>query len=185
MALFSGKIENAYYISEDYSIVEVIYTGDDGSKIVHVLESDENHPDYKDLLAEGWTVDKIADSTAEYKRSRSLAFNTAVNSAAGTIVKEMLAKESEKLATLEQKALNKMNKLNSWEYDVQQKDAAVGTAAFEYILAKNSDKEELFKFKLWALEKDFVKSASKETKSKIRKVTKMSEGIALINELLE
>jgi hypothetical protein len=48
----------------------------------------------------------------------------------------------------------------------------------------NTDKEELFKFKLWALEQEAVQNSDKDVKSKIRKCTNIIEGLFIVNELL-
>ena len=49
----------------------------------------------------------------------------------------------------------------------------------------NEQGDELFKFKLWALEQEFVKSAPKEVKSKIRRVKRITQGIAILDDLIE
>jgi hypothetical protein len=184
MALFSGKIIEAHYIDTEYSIVEVLYTGDDGNLYSHALRVDPHNQEWLDLLAEGWNLDKLADGTAEYKRASSASFNSSVNSLAKELVKELLTKESETLSKLEEKALNKLNRLNELEYESRKSEIASTTDAYEHILSKNEDKDELFKFKLWALEQEIVKNADKDVKSSIRKVTKITEGFSILNNLL-
>lgn len=184
MAIFSGKIITAHYINPEYSVVELTYTGDDGNVYAHALTVSEDNPEWKALLEDGWDHDKLAEGTAEYKRQSSFDFNTQVNSAAKEMVKEMLAQETERLSKLEEKALNKLNKLNNLEHDARIAADVANQDIYNYILNHNEDKDELFKFKLWALELETIKNSDKETKSKIRKVTKITEGMSLLHTVL-
>jgi len=61
----------------------------------------------------------------------------------------------------------------------------VESIIFDFMYANNDNKDELFKFKLWALELEEIKKAPKEIKSAIRKAKKITEGIAIINEYLD
>ena len=61
MAVFSGKIIEAYYANSDNDCVEVIYKQDDKA-INHYLKVDFNNQDFKDLIEE-YDTDKIAAST--------------------------------------------------------------------------------------------------------------------------
>jgi len=185
MSLFSGKIIEAHYIDHEYSIVEVMYTGDDGNVYSHALRADPNNQEWKDLIADGWDQDKLAEGTAEYKRASAADFNAQVNSLAKELVQQLLVEETEKLSKLEEKALGKLNKLNNLEHDVRKERIALTTNFYSYILENNKDKDEIFKLKLWALEQEFVKTADKETKSAIRKATKITQVFLLIDKLLE
>ena len=51
MAVFSGKIIEAYYANSDNDCVEVIYKQDDKA-INHYLKVDFNNQDFKDLIEE-------------------------------------------------------------------------------------------------------------------------------------
>ena len=63
MAVFSGKILEAYYTNADNSTIEVIYK--EGERAVaYYLEPDFNHPDFKALVDE-YTLDKLQESTVE------------------------------------------------------------------------------------------------------------------------
>lgn len=183
MALFSGKIIEAHYIDPEYSVVEVLYEGDDGKLYSHALRVDPNNQEWLDLLAEGWNHDKLADGTAEYKRVSSADFNRSVHDLAKAMVKELLASETEKLSMLEEKALIKLNKLNNLEYEARKEEDLSQQDVYAYILDRNEDKDELFKFKLWALELDMVKNTDKETKAMIRKSQSILEGFSLIYNL--
>ena len=59
-----------------------------------------------------------------------------------------------------------------------------GSAFFDTILESNADKDELFKLKLWALEKEFVKKMTTEDKTKIRKSQRMIEVFSIMDKYL-
>jgi hypothetical protein len=50
-------------------------------------------------------------------------------------------------------------------------------------IAEDTDKDTLFRFKLWALETKDLKESSKELKSKMRKAKTMIEGFAVLHEI--
>ena len=61
MAIFSGKIIEAYYTDANNTTIEVIYK--EGEKAInHYLSTEMDHPDFKDLIKE-YPVTKIADTT--------------------------------------------------------------------------------------------------------------------------
>ena len=66
MAVFSGKIIEAYDANSDNDCVEVIYKQDDKA-INHYLKVDFNNQDFKDLIEE-YDTDKIAASTIARNR---------------------------------------------------------------------------------------------------------------------
>ena len=161
MALFSGRILDAHYIDPEYSIVELTYTGEDDMVYAHALRVDPNNPEWQALLEEGWDQDKLTEGTAEYKRQASADFNSQVNEMARKLVEEIL--ESKK----------------DLKKDLVQTDNEI----FNFVLNSNQDKEELFKFKIWALELDEMKLASKEQKSEIRKAKSIIEGFWILSNI--
>ena len=73
MAIFTGKIIEAYYADPDNTTVEVIYK--DGDKAInHYLTTDMGHPDFKDLVDE-YPLHKLADTTIK----RNKAFMSQMN----------------------------------------------------------------------------------------------------------
>jgi len=67
MAIFSGKIIEAYYANSENDTVEVIYK--QGEKAInHYLKVDFNNQDFKDLIKE-YDTDKIAESTIARNRN--------------------------------------------------------------------------------------------------------------------
>ena len=192
MAEFSGKVVDAQFVDEQHSIIKVLYD-QDGSLYVYNLDVNPDHPDYKELMSEGWDLEKIAESTAEYKKAESAAFNIEVNEAARALAQEMLGMkvlqdERDRLAAEKEKlgeqVSSKEETLIGLDKEVKIKTNQVDSAYFEHLWEMNENKEELFKFKLWALELDAVKDAGKEIKSSIRKATRISQGLAIVDALM-
>jgi len=66
MAIFSGKIIEAYFANSENNTVEVIYK--DGKRAInHYLPVDYNNQDFKDLVSE-YSTDKIAEATIARNR---------------------------------------------------------------------------------------------------------------------
>ena len=66
MAIFSGKIIEAYFANSENDAVEVIY--EEGSKAInHYIKVDFNDQDFKDLIAE-YNTDRIAEATIARNR---------------------------------------------------------------------------------------------------------------------
>ena len=192
MAEFSGKVVDAQFIDNEHSIIKVLYD-QDGSLHVYNLDVNPDHPDYKELMSEGWDLEKIAESTAEYKKAESAAFNIEVNTAARALAQEMLGMkvlqdERDRLAAEKEKlgeqVSSKEETLIGLDKEVKIKTNQVDSAYFEHLWEMNENKEELFKFKLWALELDADKDAGKEIKSSIRKATRISQGLAIVDALM-
>lgn len=192
MAEFSGKIISAEYMNEEYSLIKVRYN-DDGINAIYHLEVDPNNADFQALEADGWDAEKIIDATAESKRVQSNAWNLEVNAAAKQIAKEMLGMkvlqdERDRLAAEKEKLGEQVNTkeetLIGLDKEVKIKTNQVDSAYFRHLWSINENKEELFKFKLWALELDAVKNADKSVKSSIRKAKRISQGMAILDNLM-
>jgi hypothetical protein len=198
MAIFSNKIETAYYINPEQTDIEIIYW-EDGQKFNHIIESDPSHPDYIAMEAEGYDIDTLIDRTAEYKRAHNAIFNQLVNERAKIIAEEMMgmselkaeyAKTQEKVeqAAVEyNKTQEKLDASRDTIANIGHEELAAAKRSkntiFEYILKMTEDKDELFKFKLWALELDIVSSSDKATKSALRKAKSTIEGFEIIRQL--
>lgn len=183
MALFSGKIIEARYMDAEYSIVEILYEGDDKNVYSHALRPDPENADWIDLIADGWDQDKLIKQTFVYKKTAGSAFAEQVNTAAKALVDQLLASKSETQSDVDVLSLAKVNNLNAQEYEKRKEAELQGTDIYNFIVDKNADKDELFKFKMWALDLDFVKSKDKETKAALRKVQTITAGLSLLNEL--
>lgn len=198
MAIFSGKIETAYYINPEQTDIEIVFW-EDGQKFNHIIESDPTHPDYIAMEAEGYDLDTLIDRTAEYKRAHNAIFNQLVNERAKIIAEEMIGTtvlKNEYNKTLEQlenaktdivkseaniaKNEERLDKIGSAEFDAVQRSK---NTIFQFIWDADDNKDELFKFKLWALELDFVKSANKSVKSSLRKAKTIVDGLVILKSI--
>lgn len=183
MALFSGKIVEARYMDTEYSIVEILYEGDDGNVYSHALRPDPENQDWKDLVADGWDQDKLIEQTVAYKRSASSAFATQVNDAAKALVDQLLAQKSETQSDFDVLSLAKLSNLNDQAYEKRKEADLQGQSIYNFIVDNNTDKDELFKFKMWVLDLNFIKDKDKETKAKLRKVKTILDGLSMLNDL--
>lgn len=192
MAEFSGKIVSAFYANEAHDLVKIRWD-DNGTLNVYHLPVDENNADFQALQEEGWNAEKLLDEMAEELRGQSQAFNTIIQEQAKALAKEMLGmnvleKEKKRLeeerAQLDSKVNEKEQVLIGLDKEVKVKTNAVDTAFFQSLWEINENKEELFKFKLWALELEAVKNAGKDIKSSIRKATRISQGLAIVDALI-
>ena len=192
MAEFSGAVDAAYYMDENYSLIEVVYTNPNNEKVNYMVEVGDN-ADYNALVSEGWDPEKLVETTSEFKRESAREFGELVNAQAQALAEEMLGmrflmerKEilEKQTAELDQQTQEKENQLLSLDQDVKVKTNKVDHALYDFIRDNNESKEELFKFKLWALEQDVVKKSDKSIKSSIRKSTRITSAMAIYNDLL-
>lgn len=192
MAEFSGKIVSAFYANEAHDLVKIRWD-DNGTLNVYHLPVDVNNADFQALQEEGWNAEKLLDEMAEELRGQSQAFNTIIQEQAKALAKEMLGmnvleKEKKRLeeerAQLDSKVNEKEQVLIGLDKEVKVKTNAVDTAFFQSLWEINENKEELFKFKLWALELEAVKNAGKDIKTSIRKATRISQGLAIVDALI-
>ena len=192
MAEFSGAVDAAYYMDENYSLIEVVYTNPNNEKVNYMVEVGDN-ADYNALVSEGCDPEKLVETTSEFKRESAREFCELVNAQAQALAEEMLGmrflmerKEilEKQTAELDQQTQEKENQLLSLDQDVKVKTNKVDNAVYDFIRDNNESKEELFKFKLWALEQDVVKKSDKSIKSSIRKSTRITSAMAIYNDLL-
>ena len=192
MAEFSGKIISAFYANEAHDMIKVRWD-DNGTLNVYHLPVDENNADFQALKEEGWDAEKLLNEMAEELRGQSQAFNTVIQEQAKALAKEMLGMNvleeekkrlEEEKAQLDSKVSEKEQVLIGLDKEVKVKTNAVDTAFFQSLWEINENKEELFKFKLWALELDAVKNADKSVKSSIRKANRISQGMAILDDLI-
>lgn len=192
MAEFSGAVDAAYYMDENYSLIEVVYTNPNNEKVNYMVEVGDN-ADYNALVSEGWDPEKLVETTSEFKRESAREFGELVNAQAQALAEEMLGmrflmerKEilEKQTAELDQRTQEKENQLLSLDQDVKVKTNKVDHALYDFIRDNNESKEELFKFKLWALEQDVVKKSDKSIKSSIRKSTRITSAMAIYDSLI-
>ena len=185
MAEFSGKIVSVQYIDNEYSIIKVVYDNE-GVLNVYNLDVNPEHPDYQDLIAEGWTQEKILDETSEIKRAQAAAFNVEVQTAARVLAHEMVGmsiikEEKEKLLDEVESTKKQLLDLDK---TAKIRSKTVDGELYDYLMNENDNKEELFKSKLWALELDIVKDSNKEVKSSIRKANRITQVLGIVDTLV-
>jgi hypothetical protein len=161
MAVFSKRIVTAYYISNNYDTIFVKWLDDDGKEhVFHLPADDTDNPDYIDLVEEGWTKDRLLDSTAEYKQRTSREFATFVNAQAKHLIISQSMKAEKKLKSM-------------------------GLDKYEAIMDNNTNKEEIFKVKLWALELPFIKDSDTKLKRDIRKSKTILSTLGIIQQAID
>jgi hypothetical protein len=161
MAVFSKRIVTAYYISNDYDTIFVKWLDDNGKEHVFYLPADDTeNPDYIDLVEEGWTQDKLFDSTAEYKKQTKREFATFINAQA----KELIVQQNMK---------------------VEKKIKLMGLDKYQAIMDNNTKKEEIFKVKLWALELPFIQDSDSKLKRDIRKSKTILSVLGIIQKIID
>jgi hypothetical protein len=85
---------------------------------------------------------------------------------------------------LNAKLLEKQEYLKGISKTTRKAEVSVGTELYEAVMLNNVNKDEVFKFKLWALEQNLVKEfGTKEHKSALRKVKSISEGLTIIERI--
>lgn len=190
MAEFSGKIVDAYYANEDYTMIKIVYDPDGDSSTPMLcpfyLEVDPNSRVYQEFIAEGWDEEKLLEHTAEFKRAQAAAFNIEVQEAAKILAKEMLG--IPELTTEKERLLSDVDKTKRELLDLDQnakiRSKTIETELYQFVFDSNDSKEELFKSKLWALELDVVKAADKDVKSSIRKASRITQVMGIVDTLL-
>ena len=162
MAEFSGKIVSAFYANEEHDIIKVRWD-DNGTLNVYHLDVNPDTPDFQALVEEGWDLEKIAEETVEELRSQSYAFNTRVNQEAQALIQEKMADLDKKIK------------------DVDRTQAFETAEELYSHIINNENEEEVFKFKLWALEQDFVKAAPTDQKKALRRAKTLLEGMSVLH----
>ena len=162
MAIFSGKIVDAYYTDEAFSNVTVLYNYEkDGQTLTgqYNLVVDENEEQFADLLKE-WSYQDIEVATTERFKLLDEQFKDIVKN----YVKENHVEDlmHEKMVEFEKAQLKKI-------FD----------AIFEY--DDTRDKELLLSAKLYLFSLDIIKDSPRDFKTKIRQSKTL---LALIDLLI-
>lgn len=156
MAIFSGKIIEAYYANSENDTVEVIYK--QGEKAInHYLKVDFNNQDFKDLIKE-YDTDKIAGSTIARNRNYARQLSELVDAG----IKSKTDKKEKVKVTVD----SFIDKL--LDFDVNDKESA----------------EILFALKVKIFENDKVKACDdRDLKSSLRATKTPVEIISLYNKI--
>ena len=96
--------------------------------------------------------------------------------------KENMTREQVQNLTI--KLAEKEDYLKGLNKEVRKTEISSSNSVYELWIDNNTLKDEVFKFKLWALELPEIKEkATKEQKSSLRKVKSIAEGIAIIADV--
>jgi len=173
------NIVTAHYCDEEYSNVEVLYNVGEETH-VYVLPADPEDYDYKALVKCGWDTAEIASGTERYKREQSQDFNAMIQDQVDYLLEESKAELKQQLLQIESDIMIGQNKVKTAARDYE---LDITSVLYDQLLDQKNNKDNLFKFKLWALELEFVKSSTKADKSRLRKATSVFEGMGIVHEL--
>mgnify|MGYP006436387213 FL=1 len=211
MAIFTGKVYDAFYINKEYTTIQVQVNDEERGIIYnHFVEADPNDGEYQALVKEGFDVDTLITRTIEYKKQAGRKLADMVENRARELLETVLIKErirdsamplaielakeamnipeirAEKDNLLAEKdnIASEINQADTWLKDKtgaltdveiklgqRKRTFELGAEQYDAMLDSNSNKEELFKAKLWAL--DYCKPRSKQIKSKIRRASNL------------
>ena len=172
-------IVTAHYCDEEYKNVEVLYNiGEETHS--YVLPADPEDYDYKNLVKCGWDTAEIASGTERYKREQSQDFNAMIQDQVDYLLEESKAELKQQLLQIESDIMIGQNKVKTAARDYE---LDITSVLYDQLLDQKNNKDNLFKFKLWALELEFVKSSTKADKSRLRKATSVFEGMGIVHEL--
>lgn len=194
-----SKAISARYEDETYSSIWVEWVSpDDGKLRTHSIPADPSNSDYQDLLAEGWDEEKFQRQTEAWKRQSVKDMNMMIRKAAAELAEEAIeARVAAKMAVWDKKLADLDEQHESvkdefkkadkriLEADLKMKTAtiAVDNKVWDGLLAANENKDDVFKFKLWALEQEKAQNATADQKKELRKQTTLFDCIAYFNSL--
>lgn len=158
MAIFTDTFIEAHFIDYKKTQIEVYYKGDGGGTVAHHVPVVWSHPDFKDLL-KIVTLESLEKKWDKSIRGPDLEEREKI--------KEDLIKKYAK-AELEKEL----------EEDLSEK-------VIKWLELNNDNQKNLFPFKVSMLQKDYVKSSSKEIKNKINKAKNIFTVMAAVGEALD
>jgi len=158
MAIFSGKIIEAYYTDQQKSTIEVIYK--DGEKAFsHYLKHDNSHPDFVDLIKE---YDIEALTTTSINR-----------------LNKYRKQLKDTISDYQQKALQKV------EDELKDVRDLFFDCMINFNAEDQKHLEILYTFKLKAFDNNKIKNStnnkSEELKNELRSATTLSEALRIFN----
>lgn len=196
-----NMVTSARYEDESYSTIHCEWYDKFGDRKLRTysIPADPENSDYQDLMKVGWSPETLAKATEAYKRQASKNLNIAIRQAAESIAEEAIEARvaakmeiwDKKLADLDEqhetvKGEFKKADKRILEADLKMKTAtiAVDNAFWNSLLAANENKDDIFKFKLWALELDKVKESSSDDKKELRKQTTLLDCMTVLNSII-
>ena len=94
MAIFTGKVYDAFYINKEYTTIQVQVNDEERGIIYnHFVEADPNDGEYQALVEEGFDVDTLITRTIEYKKQAGRKLADMVENRARELLETVLIKE--------------------------------------------------------------------------------------------
>ena len=174
------------YEDSSHSTIQVDWVNPaDGKLRIHSIPADLNNSDYKDLIESGVNEEVLIKHTEAYKRQASKVVNANIRKAAAELAEEAIER---RVASKVKELNDRLTEVDATKLKVDQTLSAVtkevDNSTWEKIFGSNEDKDEIFKFKLWALEQDAIKDATSEQKKQLRQQTTLFACVAKFNELI-
>ena len=140
----------------------------------------------------GWSPETLTKATEAYKRQASKNLNMAIREAAESMAEEAIeARVAAKVEQLNERlsiAAQDMSEADRKNLEAEQRLKAVkvtvDNAFWDKLLEANENKDEVFKFKLWALELDSVKESSSDDKKELRKQDTLLNCMSVLNSII-
>ena len=170
MTIFSDRIETAYFINGRFDTIRVEYTDDEGNRRGHILPNNDSDPDFQALKAEGWDIKKIHDGTAEIRRQDAVQFNAIVNDEVNARVDEIMRRYN-------------ISNYKQYSKDAEGWDAGEHTdhsKMWDHLSEINENKDDVFAFKMWALDSEWAKKATRDQKKALRRAQSILEGLSVL-----
>ena len=166
MAIFTGKIVQAYYTSDSFAVICIEWKDDSG--VIRRYKIDKTSADFKALESEGWTDEKLAEQTKEYHLAGAKAHAKLINDE----VEFRLA------------SLVKQHNLTSVTHKVKTEsgmsDYIDHTQFWDTLIKHNEIKDDVFAFKMWILESDYGKKATSDQKKAVRRAKTLLEALSVL-----
>ena len=172
----SIKVEEAHFVDENHYEIEILYTGEDKKTRTYYINKD--HSEFIDLERQGFTVEKIEDDTAEWKKAQSRAYSELVNTLAKEKVERSMSIANE-LAN--SKIAEEYKKLDAEKMELEEKKFQRFLDATFRI---NESADAFFRFKLAMFNLDlFKKDATQEQKKLLRRSKTVAECFSILHEV--
>ena len=179
MAVFSNEVIEARFINEGNTTIEVLYNI---GKEIHsyVLEHDEDSEDFKDLVKDGWNIEKILNDTAEYKKNSEVVINNLIDYRISQGNKKIQANHKNELSKL---GIKNKEDLDRMELEYANEYGKFLSKFHTEVLNNNSNGDVLFKFKLTLFEMNVVKKGDRKFQKRLRVAKSIIECYAILNEV--
>ena len=192
MAHFANKIKTVYYEDSSYSTVCIEYEDELGQLRKHSIPADPTNSDYKFLMEhEGYTKEMLERGTEGYKKNSSKAMNLMIQKAAYELAEEAIEERvaarvrelDDRLTMASKEAEKAKEKHLIADQTLKSAKISVDNKLWNALLEANENKDEIFKFKLWALEQEKAQNATAEQKKELRKQSTLFDCLAYFNTL--